>query len=154
GQLPTSRDELIAKLKCDNPDFQTWTDTVGAHENLPINCVNWQMAFAFCAWDGGRLPTDAEWNYAASGGAERRSYPWGSEAPDATYAVYCTDFSDMTMQCPSLAPHDILPVGSKSKGNGRFGPSDLAGSMGEWTLDWFNEFPLTCSNCANLDAPE
>jgi formylglycine-generating enzyme len=46
---------------------QTWTDTVGSHENLPINCINWYEAYAFCIWDGGFLPSDAESEYAAAG---------------------------------------------------------------------------------------
>jgi hypothetical protein len=66
----------------------TWTDTVGPNENLPMNCVPWYKAFAFCVWDGGRLPTEAEWNYAATGGNEQRKYPWGSTAPDDALAVF------------------------------------------------------------------
>jgi formylglycine-generating enzyme required for sulfatase activity len=154
GQLPADKAGLIADLKCGEPSFQTWTDTPGPNENLPMNCVSWQMAFAFCAWDGGRLPTDAEWSYAASGGAAARPYPWGDQSPDPTLAVYCTTYSTATMQCPSPTAGDILPVGSKPDGNGAFGHSDLAGSMAEWTLDWFNAFPTTCLDCANLSDPE
>jgi formylglycine-generating enzyme len=151
GQLPTSAEQLLASIKCD-PDFQTWTDSPGPNEDLPINCLNWQVAFAFCAWDGGRLPTDAEWSYAASGGGAQRSYPWGNAAPDASHAVYCADYA--TTGCVDPVFGDILPVGSKLPGDGLYGQADLAGSMGEWTLDWFNAFPTTCADCANLDDPE
>ncbi len=65
----------------------------GATKTKPINCLDWYTAFAFCAWDGGRLATEAEWNYAASGGSEHRYYPWSkpatSTAIDDSYAVYC-----------------------------------------------------------------
>jgi formylglycine-generating enzyme required for sulfatase activity len=111
-------------LKC-NASHQTWTDTAGAGDNYPINCVSWYEAFAFCIWDGGRLPTEAEWEYAAAGGSENRLYPWGSEPPDETRASYlCLPF---------------VSVGSKSAGAGRWGHLDLAGSMWEWTFDWYDE---------------
>ena len=46
-----------------------------------MNCVNWFEAYAFCIWDGGFLPSDTEWEYAAAGGSLQREYPWGSTAP-------------------------------------------------------------------------
>ncbi|AUX46516.1 uncharacterized protein SOCE26_080220 [Sorangium cellulosum] len=70
--------ELKAALHC-RPDRSTWTDEVGANESLPLGCITYLEALAFCAWDGGRLPTEAEWNYAAAGGDEQRVYPWGRE---------------------------------------------------------------------------
>jgi|SRR5580704_4705762 sulfatase modifying factor 1 len=59
----------------------TWTPSPSGSENLPINCVDWAEAYAFCIWDGGFLPSDAEWEYAAAGGSEQREYPWGSALP-------------------------------------------------------------------------
>ncbi|MGC9983125.1 MAG: SUMF1/EgtB/PvdO family nonheme iron enzyme [Polyangia bacterium] len=124
---------------------QTWTDTVGSNENQPMNCLDWYTAFAFCAWDGGRLPTEAEWNYAASGGSEQRYYPWSSPPTSTTlddsYTVYCGG------SCGG--PQN---VGSKSpKGDGKWGQSDLAGNVEEWTLDWYTSpYPMPCANCAYL----
>jgi len=54
GNLPLDQAALMSSLKCDTTN-QTWTDTVGTNEAMPINCVNWYQAFAFCAWDHGRL---------------------------------------------------------------------------------------------------
>jgi len=131
--------------------YSTWTDAAGSNESLPMNCVNWYELFAFCAWDGGRLPTEAEWNYAAAGGSEQREYPWGSATPDSTYAVYdCTGDGSGAGNC---AFSDIQPVGSRSpKGDGRYGQSDLAGSMWEWNLDWYAPYQNSCNDCANLSA--
>ena len=61
--------------------YSTWTNTASTQENLPINCVNWWESYAFCIWDGGFLPSESEWEYAAAGGSQQREYPWGSAAP-------------------------------------------------------------------------
>jgi len=88
--LPADQAALKTAIKCSS--YQMWPDTAGANERLPMNCTSWHEAFAFCAWDGGRLPTEAEWNYAAAGGNEQRAYPWSnppaSLAIDASYAAY------------------------------------------------------------------
>ena len=142
--LAATRAALTSNLKCQAP-YYTWTDTAGSNEDKPVNCLDWYTAFSFCAWDGGRLPTDAEWNYAASGGSEQRYYPWSnpstSAAIDASYAVYFGD------SCLPLA------VGLKSpKGDGKWGQSDLAGNVWKWTLDWDASYTNPCNNCADLTA--
>lgn len=76
---------LVANLRCPLPSetpeqltqVATWTDNPGAQENFPMACVEWPTAYAFCLWDGGRLPTEAEWEFAAAGGDQNRLYPWG-----------------------------------------------------------------------------
>lgn len=149
SKLPGTASELLTGLKC-GPEA-TWTDAAGANEMLPINCVDWYTAFAFCAWDGGRLPTESEWNHAAAGGDEQREYPWSnppmSNMIDGTYAVYNCQ-GDGVAGC-TLA--DILPIASKSPlGDGKWGHTDMAGSMWEWTVDRYGPFVNPCKDCANL----
>ena len=134
---------LTTNLKC-LAGYQTWTDTAGSNERMPVNRLDWYTAFALCAWDGGRLPTEAEWNYAASGGNEQRYYPWSSPPTSTTindsYVVYNCD--------GSCRP---LNVGSKSPtSDGRWGQCDLAGNVWEWTLDWYDTYQVQCDNCADI----
>ncbi|WP_237244694.1 MULTISPECIES: formylglycine-generating enzyme family protein [Sorangium] len=142
SNLPADAAALKAAVKC-HSTYQTWTDGFGANERLPMNCLSWYVAFAFCAWDEGRLPTEAEWNYAAAGGEEQREYPWSNPASsttiDDTYALY--------------ASNHIESVGSRSPmGDGKWGQADLAGNMWEWVLDWYaNPYPAgECNNCTNI----
>lgn len=148
GSLPATQTSLMSSLKC-HTAFQTWTDTEQGNESYAITCVSWYEAFAFCAWDGGRLPTEAEWEYAAAGGIENRLFPWGQQAPTPAMANWSG--SERT---------PFLGVGQHPSGIGRWGHHDLAGNMDEWTLDlwdhlWYATGGASCDNCANLgDAPD
>lgn len=130
--------------------------TWGRADNLPLNCVNWYEAFAFCAWDGGYLPTEAEWNFAASGGDEQRAYPW-SVPPEST-TIDCT-YANTSL--PSgYCVGDLEPVGAHSpQSDGRWGHADLAGNVWEKVLDYYvgdsagGYANASCSDCANL-APD
>ncbi|WP_437730836.1 formylglycine-generating enzyme family protein [Sorangium sp. So ce1335] len=149
SELPAGTAELKAAVKCSGT-WQTWRDTDEGTEHLPMNCLSWYVAFAFCAWDGGRLPTEAEWHYAAAGGKEQRAYPWSNPADattiDGTYTVYDCAGGEPAGSCTF---DDIQPVGSRStKGDGRWGHADLAGNMWEWVLDWYAAYPDNCHNCA------
>jgi formylglycine-generating enzyme required for sulfatase activity len=143
---------LRASLKCD-ATFQTWTDEPTGFEELPINCVSWFEAFAFCAWDGGWLPTDAEWEYAWRGGGEQRAWPWSSPPTammiDPRYASYdCTGDFSAAQQC---AFGDLGLAGSRAgRDDGKWGHHDLAGNVWEWVLDWDGPPPVPCDNCALL----
>ncbi|AUX34780.1 hypothetical protein SOCE836_069570 [Sorangium cellulosum] len=138
---------LKSALQCNGDRLWTWTDAPGPNEELPINCITWFEAFAFCAWDGGRLPTEAEWNYAAAGGDEHRPYPWGADLDGERAAYACTGDGSAAGDC---ALSDILPVGSKPSGDGRWGHSDLAGNLWEWTMDWWRDALLTpCIDCVH-----
>jgi formylglycine-generating enzyme required for sulfatase activity len=99
--LPADTAALLALLRSSGG---SWTDAPGANEGKPINRVSWMLAFAFCAWDRGRLPTYAEWDFAAAGGAQQRYYPWSSP-PDATTistdrAAYDCAYSAPARACP------------------------------------------------------
>jgi formylglycine-generating enzyme required for sulfatase activity len=142
--------------------FPTWTPEPGPDENLPITYVRWYEAYAFCIWDGGFLPSEAEWEYAAAGGSAQQEFPWGSaDAGGANqYAIFRRDGSSCyypdggTCTWPAL---NIAPVGTASLGASPWGQVDLLGNVNEWTLDWVaavfpSQYPNPCVDCAGLTA--
>jgi formylglycine-generating enzyme required for sulfatase activity len=138
----TDIDPTNSNLTCGG----TWTPTAGSQENLPINCVTWYEAYAFCIWDGGFLPSEAEWEYAAAGGSQQREYPWGSTAPGTgnQYAIYDGYYAGS----PPYAP-----VGAATLGAGLWGQLDLAGDAFEWNLDYWDDISSyvdPCADCANF----
>lgn len=151
--LPTSAEVLRSVLKCDQ-DNRTWTAQPGDNETRPINCVSWYEAFAFCVWDGGRLPTDAEWNFAAAGGDEQRLYPWSVPPSSAAIGPDLASYYDddcMGDGEPGCTVTDFVPVGSKPAGQGRYGHADLSGNVREWVLDrWSETLTAPCVDCAEL----
>lgn len=110
------------------------TDSNGQHvgqgesEDRPVNVIRWHGAAAYCEWVGGRLPTEAEWEYAAKGNTPQL-YPWGDEPPDETRAVFgATDIGfRYTVQ---IEPIDGLPDGASP-----FDVYGMAGGVSEWVAD-------------------
>lgn len=104
---------------------------------MPRNCVDWWLARAFCTWDGGWLPTEAEWEYAAAGGGENRLYPWGSAAPDS-------EMNSVFAMGTECNPDNI---GIMPSGDGRYGHADMAGSVSEFVVGIGNT-PYTAETCS------
>jgi sulfatase modifying factor 1 len=130
-------------------DDGNWTPVQSDYERKPINCVTWYEAYAFCIWDGGFLPSEAEWNYTASGGGDQRVFPWSnpsnSSAIDRTYA----NLGGLSISAGDL---ENTAVGSKApKADGKWGHADLVGNVNEWVADMYAQYEL-CIDCAFLDA--
>jgi len=107
----------------------------------PQNALIWQQAVDFCAWvaSGGRLASDAEWEYAASGPVHRK-YPWGdTPAPNCDLAVYDDDEKPGMpwgcLPCPTPGCSGSSPVGSRPLGAAWSGALDMAGNVHEWVQD-------------------
>jgi formylglycine-generating enzyme required for sulfatase activity len=87
GALTWWTPALDAKVKANNGGKSDVlaSNTKDALDGKALNCVPWQVLMEFCIWDGGRLPTNAEWGYASAGGGEQREFAWGN-VPDAQKA--------------------------------------------------------------------
>ena len=103
---------------------------------VPVNCVNWYQAVAYCFYAGKRLATQAEWQYEAVGRTHGYTYPWGdSPTPtDCSYAIWLGD-GGTTGNDGCGFP---LPVGSAPNGKSLDGVLDLEGSLEEWIWDAFS----------------
>ena len=108
--------------------------------NHPANCVDRHQAEKYCAFAQKRLPTEAEWEYAARG-SDGRDFPWGSDAPTkCSQAILLY----MTGECSGNARalnRGTWEVGTTVDGKSAFGAFDMAGNVWEWVADGYESYP-------------
>ncbi|MFO0693860.1 MAG: SUMF1/EgtB/PvdO family nonheme iron enzyme [Polyangiales bacterium] len=117
----------------------------------PMNCVDWTSAVAYCRFRRGRLPTEAEWEYAARG-TDGRLHPWGNDPPTVRHGNYSDAAAKrwalaqgFTRVWGQLTEDDdgfgtTAPVGSFPAGASPFGVLDMEGNVAEWTADWYGRY--------------
>jgi formylglycine-generating enzyme required for sulfatase activity/tRNA A-37 threonylcarbamoyl transferase component Bud32 len=130
-------------------------DGLEAH---PVTLVSWGDATAYCAWAGGRLPSEAEWEKAASWDPRQQlkyKYPWGDRAP----AGELLNFADINLNV-NWADRSIndgyqltAPVGSYPAGASPYGLLDMAGNVEEWVQDWYGDTYYASSPPSNPAGP-
>lgn len=103
----------------------------------PMVPLTWDNAAAYCAWLGGRLPTNAEWERAVRADDGRR-YPWGDERPTECDVV---SWLGPETRCPENFDSWMDPVDSYPRGRGVYGHYHLADNACEWVQDWYGCYP-------------
>ncbi|MHB8577974.1 MAG: formylglycine-generating enzyme family protein [Dehalococcoidia bacterium] len=147
ARLPVRNREYARFIAAGHASPRFWADERYNHSDQPVVGVTWADAVAYCEWLSGetgrrcRLPTEAEWEYAALGGMVGRLYPWGDDIPEVAPG---TLISGAPMDRPA-------PAGSGPE-NG-FGIRDLGWNVHEWCSDWYNATYYAVAPIVNPQGP-
>jgi formylglycine-generating enzyme required for sulfatase activity len=154
-ELPYPNDRV--PLPEDNPslgprDLCTWTSTAldPDREQLAVTCVPHETARAFCRFEGGDLPTEAQWEYVAKVAGHPRDalFPWGAASPSCERAMFGR-MSTETLQGDATClvegfPFGAAPVTAAPLDVTPLGVHGLAGGVGEWAMDSFRSYDTAC----------
>ena len=158
-----SPDPSSPKLYSSDSASCTYSETPADRELMAISCLNWYTARAFCQFVAGDLPTEAQWEFAASlaGRTRKTLFPWGNDRPTCDQAVFGRSpnpFAGSTECCPDSGPDCLgpLPVDAADHQNGDLTIQNvlgLGGGVQEWVMDAAHSFGGPCWVGASLVDP-
>lgn len=120
------------------------------YDSYPVIFIRWDQAVDYCQWAGRRLPTEAEWEYAARGGLEGMEYPWGDEF-DPAKANFCDKNCPSEMADKKVGDRFTETAPAHSYLPNSYGLYEMAGNVAEWVNDWYGSY--TAKSVTNPKGP-
>lgn len=128
-------------IKHDGKSFYFKANKYAKSKNSPVFCVTWFGANAYCKWKGGRLPTEAEWEYTAKGGEKSQNYVYSGSNKCEEVAWFRNNSKGFVHKVGMKKPNEL-------------GIYDMNGNVSEWCNDWFSDNYIRLSTSLNPEGPD
>jgi formylglycine-generating enzyme required for sulfatase activity len=133
---PKGYSSIVGEKELD--DFDPWADSRFNADNQPVVCVNWHDAKSYAEWAQKKLPSEAQWEYAARGGMAGKLYPWGDDPPNRGLCSFWDSKDVDRIVFPGTQDESSCPSVVKIYPPNKFGLFDMVGNVWEWCEDYYS----------------